>query len=210
MKIPVIFASEILAWPQIALLLNKVKRIFIAFEAARKHTSLLTKPNSWLSLPPAISVILPPFYVLFVSNVLDDFLEENRKTATLRHITSAKENLVPTWRVGRCWIAWRTVLRMRPRHLHVKVEQYLSHPHNRPNIFRNFKPYKHENPYRVRFNDCIERELWPALWSSVQRSYIQTGRPMFYSRRYQMFWVVLGLVCGPLSLVGINKLLPKR
>jgi hypothetical protein len=34
--------------------------------------------------------------------------------------------------------------------------------------------------------------------------------PGFDSRRYQIFWVAVGLERGPLSLVGMNEELPER
>jgi hypothetical protein len=42
-----------------------------------------------------------------------------------------------------------------------------------------------------------------ALWSSGQGSWLQIQRSGFYSRRYQIFWEVMGLERGPLSLVRI-------
>jgi hypothetical protein len=44
--------------------------------------------------------------------------------------------------------------------------------------------------------------LWPPLWSSGQSSWLQPG---FYSRRYQIFWEVVGLERDPLSLVSITE-----
>jgi hypothetical protein len=47
----------------------------------------------------------------------------------------------------------------------------------------------------------------PPLWSSGQRSWLQNQRPGFDFRRYQIFWEVVGLERGPLSLVStIEKL----
>jgi hypothetical protein len=43
------------------------------------------------------------------------------------------------------------------------------------------------------------REFWPPLWSSGQSSWLQILR----SRRYQIFWEVVGLERGQLSLVRI-------
>jgi hypothetical protein len=47
---------------------------------------------------------------------------------------------------------------------------------------------------RVRFT-------WPPLWSSGQSFWLQIHRSVFDSRRYQIFWEVVGLEWGPLSLV---------
>jgi hypothetical protein len=45
----------------------------------------------------------------------------------------------------------------------------------------------------------VLNELWPPLWSSGQTSWLQTQRSGFDSRRYQIFWVAVGLERGPLS-----------
>jgi hypothetical protein len=45
--------------------------------------------------------------------------------------------------------------------------------------------------------------MGPPLWSSGQGSWLQIQRSGFDSRRYQMFWEVVGLERGPLSLVMI-------
>jgi hypothetical protein len=42
----------------------------------------------------------------------------------------------------------------------------------------------------------------PPLWSSRQSSWLQIQRSGFYSWRYQIFWEVVGLKRGPLSLVS--------
>jgi hypothetical protein len=44
--------------------------------------------------------------------------------------------------------------------------------------------------------------ILPPLWSSVQSFWLQIQRPGFGSRRYQIFWEVVGLERGPLSLVS--------
>jgi hypothetical protein len=41
-----------------------------------------------------------------------------------------------------------------------------------------------------------------SLWSSAQSSCLQIQRPGFDSRGYQIFWEVVGLERGPLSLVS--------
>jgi hypothetical protein len=53
--------------------------------------------------------------------------------------------------------------------------------------------------------------LWPLLWSSGQSSWLQIQRSGFDSRRYQIFWEVVGLERGPLSLVRtIEELLGSK
>jgi hypothetical protein len=51
---------------------------------------------------------------------------------------------------------------------------------------------------------------WPPLWSSGQSSRLQIQRSVFDSRRYQIFWEVVGLERGPLSLVSTIEELPER
>jgi hypothetical protein len=51
----------------------------------------------------------------------------------------------------------------------------------------------------------------PPLWSSDQSSWLQIQRSGFDSRRYQIFWIVVGLERGPLSLVStIEELLGRK
>jgi hypothetical protein len=51
----------------------------------------------------------------------------------------------------------------------------------------------------------------PPLWSSGQSSCLQIQRFGFDSRRYQIFWEVVGLERGPLSLVSaIEELLGRK
>jgi hypothetical protein len=45
----------------------------------------------------------------------------------------------------------------------------------------------------------------PPLWSSAQRFWIQIQRSWFDYRRHQIFWEVLGLERGPLSLVNATE-----
>jgi hypothetical protein len=53
--------------------------------------------------------------------------------------------------------------------------------------------------------------LPPPLWSSVQSSRPQIQRSEFDSRHYQIFWEVVGLERGPLSLVStIEELLARK
>jgi hypothetical protein len=52
---------------------------------------------------------------------------------------------------------------------------------------------------------------WLPLWSSVQSSWLQIQRSGFDFRRYQIFWEVMGIERGPLSLVStIEELLRRR
>jgi hypothetical protein len=52
--------------------------------------------------------------------------------------------------------------------------------------------------------------LRPPLWSSGQSSWLQIQRSGFDSWRYQIFWEVVGLETGPLSLVRIIEELLER
>jgi hypothetical protein len=45
----------------------------------------------------------------------------------------------------------------------------------------------------------------PPLWSSGQSSWLQIQRSGFHSRRYQIFWQVVGLERDPLGLVRITE-----
>jgi hypothetical protein len=49
---------------------------------------------------------------------------------------------------------------------------------------------------------CYVEESRPLLWSSGQSSWLQIQRSGVDSRRYQIFWEVVGLERGPLSLVS--------
>jgi hypothetical protein len=51
---------------------------------------------------------------------------------------------------------------------------------------------------------------WPPLWSSGQSSWLQIQKSAFNSWRYQIFWEVVGLERGPLSLVSTIKELLER
>jgi hypothetical protein len=68
---------------------------------------------------------------------------------------------------------------------------------------------------------CLENEYldwvyfrflryWQPLWSSGPSSWLQIQRCGFDSRRYQIFWEVVGLERGPLSLVSTIEELPER
>jgi hypothetical protein len=49
------------------------------------------------------------------------------------------------------------------------------------------------------------------LWSSGQSSWLQIQRSEFDSRRYEIFWEVVGLEQGPLILVStIEELLERK
>jgi hypothetical protein len=48
----------------------------------------------------------------------------------------------------------------------------------------------------------IRLSWWPPLWSSGHSSWLQIQRPGFDSRCYQIFWEVVYLKRGPLSLVN--------
>jgi hypothetical protein len=45
----------------------------------------------------------------------------------------------------------------------------------------------------------------PPLWSGGQSSWLQIQRSGFGSRRYQIFWEVVGLEHGPLSLLSTKE-----
>jgi hypothetical protein len=51
---------------------------------------------------------------------------------------------------------------------------------------------------------CYLEESRPPLWSSGQSSSLQNQRSGFDSRRYHIFWDLVGLQRGPLSLVSTN------
>jgi hypothetical protein len=52
---------------------------------------------------------------------------------------------------------------------------------------------------------------WPSLWSSGQNSWLEIQRSGFDFRRYQIFWEVVGLERGLLSLVStILELLGRK
>jgi hypothetical protein len=57
-------------------------------------------------------------------------------------------------------------------------------------------------------------EVWryqPHLWSSGESSWLQIQRSGFHSRRYQIFWEVVGLERGPFILVSTTeKILERR
>jgi hypothetical protein len=58
---------------------------------------------------------------------------------------------------------------------------------------------------------CYVEESRPPLWSSGQSFWLQIQRSGLDSRRYQIFWEVVGLERGPLSLVSkIEELLGRK
>jgi hypothetical protein len=57
---------------------------------------------------------------------------------------------------------------------------------------------------------CYVEESRTPLWSSGQSSWLQIQRSVFDSRRYQIFWEVVGLERGPLILVSTTEELLKR
>jgi hypothetical protein len=52
---------------------------------------------------------------------------------------------------------------------------------------------------------CYVEESRPPLWSSGDSSWLQIQRSRFDSLRYQIFWEVVGLERGPLSLVSTTE-----
>jgi hypothetical protein len=50
----------------------------------------------------------------------------------------------------------------------------------------------------------------PPLWSSGHSSWLQIHKPWFHSRRYHIFWEVVRLERGPLSLVSTTEELLER
>jgi hypothetical protein len=57
---------------------------------------------------------------------------------------------------------------------------------------------------------CYVEESRPPLWSSGQSSWLQIQRSVFDFRCYQIFWEVVGLERGPLSLVSTTEKLLGR
>jgi hypothetical protein len=58
---------------------------------------------------------------------------------------------------------------------------------------------------------CYVEESTPPLWSSCQSSWLQRQRPGFDSRRYQIFWEVVGLKQGLSRLIStIEELLGRK
>jgi hypothetical protein len=55
----------------------------------------------------------------------------------------------------------------------------------------------------IKYQNTCYWEWLPPLWSSDQSSWLQIQRSGFVSQRYQIFWEVVRLEQGPLSLVSI-------
>jgi hypothetical protein len=76
--------------------------------------------------------------------------------------------------------------------------------------------FAHHTPSQLSFgiafvlNKCIAWINGPPLWSSGQSSWLQIQRSGFRSRRYQIFWEVVGLERGPLSLLSTTEELFER
>jgi hypothetical protein len=68
-------------------------------------------------------------------------------------------------------------------------------------VFMNFLSNLHE---------CCDKETWSLLWSIGQSPWLQTQRSGFDSRRYQMFWEVVGLERCPLIFVITTEELLRR
>jgi hypothetical protein len=63
----------------------------------------------------------------------------------------------------------------------------------------------------VRTEFIYVEESRPPLWPSGHRFWLQIQRSGFYSRPYQIFWEVVGLERGPLSLVStIEELFTRK
>jgi hypothetical protein len=57
---------------------------------------------------------------------------------------------------------------------------------------------------------CYVEKSRPPVWASGQSSWLQIQRSGFDSRRYQIFWEVVSLERGPLSLVSTTEELLER
>jgi hypothetical protein len=69
-------------------------------------------------------------------------------------------------------------------------------------IATSWQPYAYNLEHSVAFS-CMKSR--PPLWSSCQSSWLQIQRSGFDSRRYQIYWEVVGLERGPLSLVSTTE-----
>ena len=65
------------------------------------------------------------------------------------------------------------------------------------------------NSLSVKFptHSCLSEWIFFCIgtWSSGQNFWLQIQSPGFDPRRYQIFWVVVGLERGPLSLVSLVR-----
>jgi hypothetical protein len=66
------------------------------------------------------------------------------------------------------------------------------------------------NSTRIHIANFQTKTAWPPLWPSGQSSWLQFQRHTFHSRRYQIFWEVVGLERGPLRLVSTVEVLLGR
>jgi hypothetical protein len=75
---------------------------------------------------------------------------------------------------------------------------------NRVHLFMDFIPGNnfHYSYFKLQWPS---QNKGPLLWSSGQSSWLQIQRSGFNTRRYQIFWEVVGLEWGPLSLVSTNE-----
>jgi hypothetical protein len=93
-------------------------------------------------------------------------------------------------------------------HIHVTKHSYLFIP--RP-YFQSFTIVLPLAVNQETYKRTYEFILRPPLWSSGQSSWLQIQRYGFDSRRYQIFWEVVDLERGPLSLVStIEELLGRK
>jgi hypothetical protein len=79
-------------------------------------------------------------------------------------------------------------------------------------LISNYKTSQHHNPKngdKNCFEDLYLMKCSP-LWSSGLSSWLQIQSFGFDSRRYQIFWEVVGLERGPLSLVSTTEELLER
>jgi hypothetical protein len=68
--------------------------------------------------------------------------------------------------------------------------------------------YRSTLPFWLRITEILsiyDTSVWPPLWSSGQRSWLQIQRSGLDSRHYQLVWEVVGLERGPLSLVSTTE-----
>jgi hypothetical protein len=98
----------------------------------------------------------------------------------------------------------------RPKHLNrftlYSIWKALSSSFHFQAYFPIIKPTLH-----IVINVSFPCVLWPPLWSSGQSSWLQIQRSGFDPRHYPIFWEVVGLERGPLSLVStFEKLLGRK
>jgi hypothetical protein len=99
---------------------------------------------------------------------------------------------------------------MVPNWLRTNTELVLSLLLNNSHQKKMFFSRSCSNVFYLIFGLVIGR-LGPSLWSSGQSFWLQIQRSGFDSRRYQIYWEVVGLERGPLSLVStIEELLGRK